>query len=152
VRAALPRLAAFFGLWLVLSDGAWAGLPFGVFAAAAACRASLALLPPGPGPGPGPAAWPGLFLLVCRQAVLGGADIAWRAFQARLNLQPGMVAYAPALPPGPARDAFATLASLAPGSLPTGLDAAGRMQVHALDTAQDVAADLAAIEARLAHG
>jgi multicomponent Na+:H+ antiporter subunit E len=49
------------------------------------------------------------------------------------------------LPPGNARNAFFALASLAPGSLPVGID--GDMLIlHCLDVSQPVARDLAAQE------
>jgi multicomponent Na+:H+ antiporter subunit E len=139
-----PRFALFLGLWLVLSDAAPAGLPFGVLAAGLACWASLRLRPEPLRMTPfamlrlaGHVAW---------QAVKGGVDVAGRAFNPRLPLRPGLVPYTPLQAPGMGRDMFTALASLAPGSLPAGLDGEGRVVVHALDTAQDVAGELTALE------
>jgi multicomponent Na+:H+ antiporter subunit E len=147
--AAAWRGAAFLGLWLVLSGGGLAGLAFGLPAAALAARASLRLLPPGRGAlRPGPALR--LALDSLRAALAAGLDIARRAFDPRLPIRPGMVAVPLHLPPGPGRDGFRLLASLQPGSLPVGLDAAGRLLVHALDTGQPVAAEMQAAEAHFA--
>jgi len=146
MRARAVRFAGFFGLWLVLSDAAVAGLPFGLLAAGLACWASLRL-----SPGAVRLDASRLLARVTRQVMLGGVDIAVRAFNPRLPLRPGLLAYASAHGAGPARDVLAAVASLSPGALPAGLDAAGHMVVHTLDTAQDTAADLAATEA-LIHG
>ena len=53
-----------------------------------------------------------------RQSVVAGIDVAWRALDPRLPLRPGFVVYQPRLPPGPARNAFCTMTSLLPGTLP----------------------------------
>ncbi len=139
-----PRFALFLGLWLVLSDAALAGLPFGVLAAGLACWASLRLMP-GQG-GLAPVAALRLAGHVAWQALKGGWDVAARAFNPRLPLSPGLLRYTPMQPPGMRRDVFTALASLAPGSLPAGLDTQGRLVVHALDTGQDVLGDLAVTE------
>ena len=117
MRARVLRFAGFFGLWLVLSDSAVAGLPFGLLAAGLAGWASLRL-----SPGAVRLDAPRLLARVTRQVVLGGVDIAARAFNPRLPLQPGLVTHVPTHGPGPARDVLAALASLSPGALPAGLD------------------------------
>lgn len=145
-----PRMAALFGLWLVLSDAAWGGLPFGLLAAWLACWASMRLRPPGPG-----MSVVQVVRLVGRagsQAVLGGVDIAWRAFQPRMPLQPGLVRYTPTLPAGVTRDLFTAICSLAPGALPAGLDSQGHIILHVLDTRQDAVAAMAGTEALFPHG
>jgi multisubunit Na+/H+ antiporter MnhE subunit len=80
---------------------------------------------------------------VARLALLPGAA-----------LRPALVPCATTLPDGTPRDLFLALMSLAPGTLPAGTDADGRILVHALDADQPVAAEFAA-EAALfarAHG
>ena len=67
-----------------------------------------------------------------------------------MALRPGMVSYRSKLPPGNRRFLFMTYASLLPGTLPTGTDDGDLISVHALDTAQPVAQQLAAEEERLA--
>jgi hypothetical protein len=56
-----------------------------------------------------------------------------------------------AIAPGPARDGFRALASLAPGSLPLEDLPDGRLRLHALDVAMPLAQDIAEIEAALAR-
>lgn len=139
-----PRFGLFLGLWLLLSDAALAGLPFGLLAAAAATWASMRLMP-------GQVRMAPLALLrlavhVAWQALKGGMDVAARAFNPALPLRPGLLRYTPLQAPGTGRDVFTALASLAPGSLPAGLDAEGRLVVHALDIGQVVTDDLAVLE------
>jgi multicomponent Na+:H+ antiporter subunit E len=51
------------------------------------------------------------------------------------------------LPPGAARNLFATLMSLLPGTVPTGSDERGGILIHCLDVEQPVVAQLAVEEA-----
>ena len=123
MEAAL-RFALFSGLWLVLAGGLH-GWPFGLLAAGLATWASLRLMPGGMRLAPlvalrllGRSGW---------QALLAGTDIARRAFDPRLPLQPGLVTHGTALQ-GHARDGFAALASLSPGALPAGAGGSGKEQ------------------------
>jgi len=81
-----------------------------------------------------------------RQSIVSGADVAWRALNPKLQLQPGLAACPLRLPPGGQRSAFCALSSLMPGTLPTGIDEDGALLVHCLDVNQPVAANLAAEE------
>ncbi|MBX9752746.1 MAG: Na+/H+ antiporter subunit E [Roseococcus sp.] len=138
------RFALFLGLWLVLAGG-FSGLGFGLLAAGLATWASVRLTPGRMGLGD-PLAVLRLIGRTAAQTLLAGADIARRAFDPRLPLQPGLVTHATALPEGTARDGFTALASLAPGALPAGTEG-DVLVVHALDTRLPVARDLAATEA-----
>jgi multicomponent Na+:H+ antiporter subunit E len=145
-QAALWRLAASLGLWLILIGGPDpANRPAGVVAILAATWTSLHLLPPGRARA-APIAFARLALRSLRQSVIAGWDVAWRALDPRLPLRPGFVVYPARLPPGPVLNAFCTLTSLAPGTLPAGLDASGAIVVHCLDVGQPVAAHLATDE------
>lgn len=148
--AALARGACFFGLWLVLAGTEPFGLPFGLLAACCATYASLRLLPPGPG-GVAPSALPRLALTLLRQSFSAGWDVALRAFARPPRLSPGEVELPLTIQPGPARDAFRALASLAPGSLPLEDLPNGRLKLHALDIAMPLERDLAEIEAAFAR-
>ena len=145
---AAVRSLAFLCIWFVLFGPDLAALPIGLGAAAAATWTSLLLLPPGsfhPRLG-------SLIVLAFRfvwQSVIAGIDVARRALDPRLPLRPGFVAYPIRMPPSPARSTFLSMASLLPGTLPTGLDETGALVVHCLDTEQPVVAQMAAEETRL---
>jgi multicomponent Na+:H+ antiporter subunit E len=143
--AAVRRLAAFLALWLILTRAQLVDLPAGIVTALAATWASLRLLPPS-GARLAPAALARLVLRFLGQSIVAGADVAWRALDPRLPLRPGFVVYPARLPPGPALNAFCTMASLAPGTLPAGTNDSGAIVVHCLDVGQPVAAQLTADE------
>jgi multicomponent Na+:H+ antiporter subunit E len=144
--AAAWRAAAFLAFWLILIGGPDpADRPAGIVAIVVATWASLRLLPPG-GARVSPAALIGLALRFVRQSFVAGVDVAWRALDPRLPLRPGFVVYPARLPPGPALDAFCTLTSLAPGTLPAGTTESGAIVIHCLDVDQPVAAHLATDE------
>jgi len=148
--AALARGAVFFGLWLVLTGAEPLGLPFGLIAALCATYASLRLLPPGPG-AIAARALPRLALILLRQSFSAGWDVALRAFASPPRLAPGVIEIPLAIPPGPSRDAFRALASLAPGSLPLEDQPDGGLRLHALDLAMPLEKDLAETKAAFAR-
>jgi len=146
MRAAAMRGLGLFALWLVLNGKvAPADLAMGAVAAALATWVSLRLLPSSPhGAAPGAVLRLGLGTL--RASASAGFDIALRALDPKLPIRPGVVAVPLDLPPGLARDSFCLLASLQPGTLPVGLDAEGRLLVHALDTSLPVARETRVLE------
>jgi len=79
------------------------------------------------------------------QSVIAGVDVARRAFAPRLPLRPGFVVYPTRYPRGPARNAFASLTSLLPGTVPARDDEQGLLY-HCLDVGQPVTEQLAAEE------
>jgi multicomponent Na+:H+ antiporter subunit E len=147
---AAVRSLVFLGIWFVLCGPDLAALPVGLGAAAAVTWTSLRLLPPGsfhPRLG-------SLFVLAFRfvwQSVIASIDVARRALDPRLPLRPGFIAYPIRMRPSPARSTFLSIASLLPGTLPTGLDETGALVVHCLDTEQPVVTQMAAEETRLIH-
>ena len=144
MRAAIVRGAAFLALWIVLVELDPIDLVVGVGTAAVATWASLRLLPPG-SHRLRLAALPGLALRFVGQSVIAGVDVARRAFAPRLPLKPGFVVYRTRYPRGPARNAFASLTSLLPGTVPCQDDGEG-LRYHCLDVGQPVAEQLAAEE------
>ena len=147
-RATAIRFACFFLLWLAISGLDLKALPVAAAAAAAATWLSLRLLPASAAP-VRPAAAIAFGLDFLRLAFLSGLDVARRALRPNMDLQPGFVAAPLRLEPGAARDAFLALASLLPGTLPTGVEDSDprRLILHGLDTRQPVAEELAAEEA-----
>jgi multicomponent Na+:H+ antiporter subunit E len=85
------------------------------------------------------------------QSVVGGVDVAWRAFHPRIPLRTGFLPYRVGIPAGPGRSAFGALTSLMPGTLPVGTDTDDALIYHCLDLDQPVAAGLAREEALFAR-
>jgi multicomponent Na+:H+ antiporter subunit E len=144
------RASGLLAFWLLLTSARTADLPVGILTIGAASWASLRLLPPG-ARRVRPLALAAIALRILRQSIAAGVDVTRRALSPRLPLRPGLVSHALRFPPGPARDAFCTLTSLLPGTVPSGTDARGALLVHCLDLDQPVAEQLAADEARLAR-
>ena len=146
---ACARAAGFLVLWLVLAGVEIADLPAAAVAVVAATWTSLRLLPPGSSR-LSPSALAKLTLRFAYQSVAAGVDVAWRALDPRLPLRPGFVRYPVRFPPGAARNAFTTLTSLLPGTVPAGAER-GHIVYHCLDVEQPVMSQLAAEEAALAR-
>lgn len=149
-HAWIARLPWWYGLWLVLAGGSPMDVVIGIPAAALATWVSLILLPP--------VGRRLSFLRVLRYAVrfiwrsvAGGVDVAWRVFQPRMPLHPGVVKVAPRLPAGPGRLLFRSLASLPPGSLACGVDAEGCLLFHCLDMREDMKGALLRAQDELAN-
>jgi multicomponent Na+:H+ antiporter subunit E len=147
VPAAIVRGMGFLCLWLVIFRIDPLAFLSGVVTAAAATWISLRLLPPGTGR-LRPLALARFVLRFLGQSVVAGSDVARRALDPGLPLRPGFARCPTRLAPGPLRDAFCTVASLLPGTLPAGSDPSGAFLVHCLDVGQDVPAQMAEEEAR----
>ena len=146
-RATLLRSALFFALWLMISGRSPADLPVGLVTAVAAAMLSLRLLPP-TGLRLKPAAMLAYAGHFVAQSVRSGVQVALLALRPTVALRPGFVRYRTRLPDDGRRAAFCAVASLMPGTLPTGFDADGTLLVHCLDVGQPAAAELAAEDAR----
>jgi multicomponent Na+:H+ antiporter subunit E len=148
LRAAATRAIWFLILWLALAGADPADVVAAAASIVAATRSSLHLLPPS-GSRRSPAAIVRLALRFLGESVVAGVDVARRALDPRLPLRPGFVIYPVRFPRGRARNAFTTLTSLMPGTVPAGEDK-GRLVYHCLDVDQPVVSQLAAEEAALA--
>ena len=145
--SAVLRGTGFFLIWLILIGANPGDLAAGIVAALAATWASLRLTPPSQHMTVRPLKAAQFVLRFLIQAIVAGADVAWRALDPRLPLQPGFVTFQSRLPAGGERDAFCAITSLLPGTLPAGVSADGLI-IHCLDVRQPIAAQLAAEEAR----
>ena len=148
-RVALARALCFLAIWFILMPSVKpADLACGLIATIVATQMSLRLLPPAAG-----RLRLGALLVFAphflAQSVLAGIDVARRALDPRLPLQPGTVVYRVGFPPGTARNGFAIITSLLPGSLPVDETADG-LVYHCLDISQPIAEQLADEERRLA--
>lgn len=145
-RAAAFRGVLFLVVWVIVGGWALVDLPVGIVTAALASRVSLKLMP-----SRGVRLHYGAMVLLgldfLRESVVSGMDVARRAFSPKLDINPGYVVCPLRTPEGPAQGAFLTLASLLPGTLPTGFDDSGGLIVHALDVNTPVAKGLAEEEA-----
>lgn len=82
------------------------------------------------------------------QALRGAVDVAARALDPRLPVAPGYRRHPLTLPPGAPRLVMANAITLLPGTL-TAEIGEDHLIVHMLDRRTDLAADLAALEARV---
>lgn len=149
VAVAAVRAGAFFAFWLVLlPSAALSDLAVGAIAAVSATIVSLALLPPEVGR----VRFGALVVLVPRfvwQSLVAGFDVARRALAPRMPLATGFVDYRTGFPRGHARNNFATIMSLMPGTVPSG-DGPDTIEFHCLDVNQSIAEQMATEEGRLA--
>lgn len=141
LRSACARGPVFGGLWLLLLPSAKpADLIVGAVVCAAATVLSLRLLAPRHS-GIRLLALLGLLPHFIWESVRGGLDVAKRAFSPSMPLKPGFVECPVGLPPGMARNTFASITGLMPGTLPVA-DCEGGLLYHCLDTEQAVVAQL----------
>lgn len=136
----VARTGFFLALWLTLSGLHPGDFPAAVIAVTLAAGVSLNLLPPG-GVKPSAVLLIRLALRFLRQSLVAGFDVAWRALSPSLPLRPGFAVYRPRLPQGPLRNAYCSLMSLLPGSLPAWREG-GALTIHCLDVRQPVAAQM----------
>src|SRR5262245_40347026 len=150
LRGFLARALGYFGFWLALAGVQPADMVVGAVAACLASYVSLRLLPAGQW-GFRPLALARFVLRFLWQCIFARVGVAWRSLDPRMPLNPGFVVYRPSLPPGADRNAFTTMASLLPGTLPCGADERGNLVIHCLDVDMPVVEQYAAEEALFAH-
>ena len=148
--AATWRGAGLFLLWMLLVQS-WkpADVAVGLLACAAATWVSVRLLPPAAG---GVRLGRLLALLphLAWESVVAGFDVARRAFQRRVPLSPALVPCPLSLPPGFARNTFATITSLLPGTIAAD-EVDGVLVYHCLDDTTPVVEQLLKEERLLAR-
>ena len=143
----VSRGVLFSIIWWILTDGATLSWWIGVPAVSLAVITSAALLPPVP------FVWYELlrftpsFLL---RSLLGGMDVAWRAFHPAMPIAPDLVEYPLRLPPGLQRVFLANTISLLPGTLSAELGE-NCLTVHVLDGRKDISSEIGAVEQRVAR-
>lgn len=147
------RSLLLFGFWLLLfQPESWSIAVIGVdwavggVTSIGAALLSLRLLPTS---SQAPRPWPllrfGLRFLT--QSLIAGVDVARRALDPRLPLDPGLLCQPTGLPRGTARALFGAAASQVPGTLAVAVDDDDGLLFHCLDRGRDVAAGLATDEA-----
>jgi len=148
VRAAAIRGACYLAFWIVLIGTAPSDVAAGMLTAAAATWVSLRLVPSAPDR-VRPTALVRLAAHFVWQSVVAGWDVAKRALDPRLPLAPGFVDYPCGIAPGLMRNAFASLTSLMPGTVPVADDGKS-LRYHCLDVSQPVVESLGTEEALVA--
>ena len=143
----VSRGVVFSLIWWSLADGAAPSWWIGVPAVLLALIASAVLLPPAPFIWYEFVRFVPFFLL---RSLLGGADVAWRAFHPGMPIAPDLIAYPLRLPPGLPRVFMANTVSLLPGTLSAELGENG-LTVHVLDKRKDFLSELEAVEHSVAR-
>jgi multicomponent Na+:H+ antiporter subunit E len=146
------RLVAFALLWWLLTSGQQAAALFGApFVVIAAILSTLSRFRARPNRGllhpVAPLALLRLVGFFLWHSLLGGIDVAVRAFRRPLPLTPDLVDYALRLPPGPATVLMSGLVSLMPGTLAVICE--GHLRVHVLDRHGQWHRDLERLERRI---
>jgi len=143
--AATARFLELAVLWIALIRSVQpADLAVGALAAVMATWVSLRLLPPDAGRVK-LAALAAHLPWFLWQSMRAGIDVARRALSPSMPLRTGIITYRTGLPRGQARNVFATITSLMPGTVPVEDSEAG-ISYHCLDIEQAVAEQLAAEE------
>lgn len=134
-------------LWWLITDGNarswWIGLP----AVSLSVIVSIALLPPVP------LVWRELFKFIpifLWRSLLGGADVAWRAFHPGMPIAPVVIDYPLQLPHGLPQVMLANIVSLLPGTLSATLKGQ-ELKVHVLDSRVEFMTELKELENRVAR-
>ena len=143
----VSRGVLFSLIWWILTDGAAPSWWIGVPAVLLAVTASTALVPPAH------LVWYELLRFVpffLMRSLLGGADVAKRAFHPGMPIAPDLIEYPLRLPPGLPRVFMANTVSLLPGTLSAALDRSV-LKVHVLDRRKGSLAELEAVEQSVAR-
>lgn len=142
----LRRGLLFALVWWILVGGESASWWIGVPAVLLAATASVALI------SPMTLVWYELFRFVpffLIRSILGGADVAWRAFHPSMPIDPHLIEYPIQLPQGLPRVFLANTVSLLPGTLSAELGST-YLNVHVLNKRKDVLSELEKLERRVA--
>ncbi|GJL77429.1 MAG: hypothetical protein NPINA01_04180 [Nitrospinaceae bacterium] len=145
--AMISRVGVFLLIWWILTDGAPSSWWIGVPAVLLAGIVSAALIPPVP------IVWLELLKFVpffLLHSLLGGVDVARRAFQPNLPIAPGLIEYPFQLPQGLPLVFMTTIVNLLPGTLIAEFDQS-LLKVHVLDRRKDFMTELEAVEQRVAR-
>ena len=150
ISTLLWRSLLALALWWVLAEGNLQGLGFGLAFALLAALASLRLLPQTPWLNVSRLlAWLRFIPFFLLQSLLGGIDVARRAFHPRMPLYPSIISYPLGLAKGWPRVFFLNTVSLLPGTLAVKLEG-DTVRIHLLDGRGDPMSALRQVEARVA--
>jgi multicomponent Na+:H+ antiporter subunit E len=142
------RMFLFALLWWVLTDRAMTSWWFGAPTVALATITSLVLLPPADHTlrMVGLIRFIGFFVWY---SLRGGIDVALRAFNPRLPLDPALIIFSPRLKERAAQIVLVNMISLLPGTLSADLED-NRVRVHVLATGAEIGRSLQQVESVVA--
>lgn len=143
----VARLIQFGVLWWALTEADRYNWWFGAFMVIFATLVSLAMLPPAPWDPVGIVRFVPFFV---RHSILGGVDVARRAFSPDLPLDPGFIDIPLHLPDGPTRVMLANTLSLLPGTVSVELHPT-HLRMHVLDRTMPIERTAWQAEERIAH-
>lgn len=143
----IVRLALFSLIWWFLTDGAASSWWIGVPTILVAVVTSVALIPPVRLVW---YEWLRFIPFFLMRSLIGGTDVAWRAFHFRMPIDPDLIEYSLRLPPGLSRVFMIDTVNLLPGTLSTVLER-NTMKVHVLDRNKDFIAEIEAVEQSVAR-
>ena len=143
----LPRTGLFLIIWWMLTGGVASSWWIGVPAVLLAVLAGAVLLPPIP------LVWHELLRFVpffILRSLLGGVDVARRAFLPALPISPVLADYPLRLPAGLPRVFMVNIVSLLPGTLGAELSE-GHLKIHVLDERRAFLPELNEVENSVAR-
>lgn len=149
IRAMLQRSLLFALLWWVLVEGRPDSWGLGLLAICAALWASLRQLPPG-SRRLSLTGLLGYLAFFVSNSVRGGAQVAWMALRGRQALQPAILEWEMALPPGAPSVLLLNTLGLMPGTLGVELTD-DRLRIHVVDERLPILAEVAVLEAHIAR-
>ncbi|MCW8935619.1 MAG: Na+/H+ antiporter subunit E [Gammaproteobacteria bacterium] len=141
------RLATFLFIWWALTDGITSSWWFGAPAVLLALISSIVLMPPMN------LLWYECFRFIpffLKRSLIGGIDVAWRAFHPRMPITPDLIEYPLTLPAGQSQVFMANTINLLPGTLSAALER-NIIKVHVLDGQKDFLGELEAVEQHVAR-
>jgi len=145
--AIVLQVVLFALIWWILTDGAasswWIGGPAVLLAAVL----SVKLISPVYLNGYELLRFVPVFLM---RSLLGGTDVAWRAFHPAMPIAPDLIAYPLRLPSGLPQVFMVNTVSLLPGTLSASLEQSV-LKVHVLDKRKDFLSELTVVEQSVAR-
>ena len=138
----VSRTLIFFLIWWALTNGAIASLWIGVPAIIVAVVVSIRLLPHTT------FNWYQFLFFIpffLKHSLLGGIDVAWRAFHPRMPIAPDLIEYKMQLPQGLPQMFLAITVNLLPGTLSVTIKG-NVLKTHVLDNQSDFLSEITAVE------
>lgn len=147
INSVMVRSLIFVFIWWILADGNNASWLLGIPAIAIALISSLILIPP--------TTFSGYRLLgfipfFITRSIIGGIDVAWRAFHPHMPITPDLIKYPIQLPTGLPRVLMITMINLLPGTLCVVTDDSS-LQIHVLDANKDFITEIKEVEHSIAR-